>query len=73
VDAVEYQRMIASVAAEMSAPDFHPVVMPENDLHPDPARLRADIVALRYRVSDLEKRIALLEGMPSNVHQFPLR
>lgn len=73
MDAREYERMIASVAAEMAAPDFFPVTMPENELHPDPASLRADLVALRYRVSDLEKRITRLEGMPSNVHEFPRR
>lgn len=38
-----------------------PLNMPENDLHPDPARLREDIKGLCYRVTDLERRITVLE------------
>jgi hypothetical protein len=59
----EFERLQNSVAAEMSAPGFFPVTMPENELHPDPARLQAEIVSLRYRVEALERKL----GMPSNV------
>lgn len=56
----DFDNLLKSVADQMSAPDFFPATMPENDLHPDPAALQAQIVSLRYRVEALEKYV----GMP---------
>lgn len=61
--AEEYQRLIDTVAEQVSAPDFFPLNQPENDLHPDPRQLRDELTALRNRVSDIEQRL----GMPRNV------
>jgi hypothetical protein len=53
----DFERQLRAVAAQMAAPDFFPVTMPENDLRPDPARLQSDIISLRYRVTAIEKRL----------------
>lgn len=55
---------------EMSARDFDtmlreiahdippsPLVQPENDLHPSPARLAFELKVLRHRVDNLERRL----------------
>lgn len=66
----DYNAMISSVADIMSAPDYFPATMPENDLHPDPARLQGELIQLRHRVQDLETRMRAVELQ--NAGQSPL-
>lgn len=51
----DYEALLNSVADQVSAPDYFPDNMPENDLHPDPRALRDEIVTLRHRMDRLEK------------------
>lgn len=46
--------------------------MPENDLHPDPARLQQELILLRHRVEALEAVVSQLAGIAPYVGKFPI-
>lgn len=53
ITAEEWHAMMAGIPEQV--PEF-PVVMPENDLKPDPARLAFEIRTLRNELADLRQR-----------------
>lgn len=76
----DYEALLNSVAETVSAPGYFPLVMPENDLHPDPRALRDELVSVRHRLDRLEKIIGL-HGLNlgdathgcANIREFPRR
>lgn len=59
VPIAEFDRILDNVALTMGATAF-PDHMPENDLHPEPAVLRDQIVALRRQFEDIDERLNAL-------------